>query len=196
VRLIWLCWCATAFSQTQASLDQQRASVERQKEVIRRQAAMAVPSAAAETVCDPLPVETVAPIIEAAATAQKLEPQLLRAVIEQESGYRPCAVSVKGAKGMMQLMPGTAGDLEVGDPFDPKQNIEGGAKYLKQLLDKYKGNLAQALGAYNAGPMAVDQAEGIPDIPETRDYVKAILERIAPTRTGPPSIPKPRPIEN
>jgi soluble lytic murein transglycosylase-like protein len=183
-------------AQTQASLDRQRASAELQRESIRKQMALATPVAAVEGPCDPLPVETVGPLIESAAGAQKLQANLLRAVIERESGYRPCAVSPKGAKGLMQLMPATAGDLLVRDPFDPKENIEAGAKYLKQLIDKYKGNLSQALGAFNAGPSAVDQAGGIPNIPETREYVKAILDKIEPTRTDPPSIPTPKPIEN
>jgi soluble lytic murein transglycosylase-like protein len=78
----------------------------------------------------------------------------------------------------MQLMPDTAADLNVNDVFDPKQNIAAGAKYLKQLLDKYKGDNKLALAAYNAGPAAVDAANGVPDIPETRDYVDAILKRL------------------
>jgi len=77
----------------------------------------------------------------------------------------------------MQLMPDTASKLSVKDVFDPQQNIEGGAKYLKQLLDKYKGDNKLALAAFNAGPAAVDAAAGVPDIPETRDYVDAILKR-------------------
>jgi soluble lytic murein transglycosylase-like protein len=76
-------------------------------------------------------------------------------------------------------MPDTAEQLAVHDVFDPKENIEAGAKYLKQLLDKYKGDLKLALGAYNAGPTTVDQAGGIPDIPETRDYVDSILKKLA-----------------
>jgi soluble lytic murein transglycosylase-like protein len=92
---------------------------------------------------------------------------------------RPCAISAKGAQGLMQLMPDTAQQLAVLDVFDPKENIEAGAKYLKQLIDKYKGDLKLALGAYNAGPTTVDQAGGIPDIQETKDYVEAILKRLA-----------------
>jgi soluble lytic murein transglycosylase-like protein len=78
----------------------------------------------------------------------------------------------------MQLMPETAGELSVKDPFDPKENIAAGARYLKQLLDKYKGDTRLALAAYNAGPNAVDAASGVPDIAETRDYVEAILKKI------------------
>jgi len=78
----------------------------------------------------------------------------------------------------MQLMPQTIQDLGVEDPFDPRENVEAGAKFLKQLLDKYKGDLAQALGAYNAGPAAIDEAGGIPEMTETRDYVDAILKKL------------------
>jgi soluble lytic murein transglycosylase-like protein len=120
----------------------------------------------------------VTPIIEGAAKAHELRPELLRAVIQQESAFRPCAVSSQGAQGLMQLMPDTVGRFGVKDAFDPQQNIEAGAKFLKQLIDKYKGDLAQALGAYNAGPETVDQAGGVPQIRETQDYVKAILEKV------------------
>ena len=154
------------------------------------------PAAAAQVPCDPLGDLEVTPLIDGAAKAQDLEANLLRAVIEQESAYRPCAVSPKGAKGLMQLMPDTAARLGVTDVFDVKENIEAGAKYLKQLLGRYKGDLPQALGAYNAGPSAVDQAGGIPDIRETRDYVKAILAKLAPARTDPPATPPPKPIGN
>ena len=96
----------------------------------------------------------------------------------------------------MQLMPDTAAELNVADPFDPKQNIEAGAKYLKQLLDKYKGDVPQALAAYNAGPGRDRPCQGMPDIPETRAYVDAILQKLGIKRTDPPSIPTPKPIEN
>ncbi|HUP04630.1 MAG TPA: lytic transglycosylase domain-containing protein, partial [Bryobacteraceae bacterium] len=91
---------------------------------------------------------------------------------------RPCAVSASGAQGLMQLMPDTADQLAVTDPFDPAQNIEAGARYLKDLIDRYKGDLAQALAAYNAGPGATPQSGGIPAIPETRDYVDSILKKL------------------
>jgi soluble lytic murein transglycosylase-like protein len=98
-------------------------------------------------------------------------------MIGQESAFRPCAVSAKGAEGLMQLMPETAAELGVADPFDPRQNLDGGARFLKQLLDKYKGDLPQALGAYNAGPKTVDESGGVPDLQETREYVDAILAK-------------------
>jgi len=138
----------------------------------------------------------IGPLIESAAKASDLQPNLLRAVIEQEAARRPCAVSPKGAKGLMQLMPDTALDLGVTDAFDPRSNVDAGARYLKQLLDKFQGDIPQALGAYNAGPKAVDQAGGIPKIRETQDYVKSILQKLGITRTDPPSIQPPKPIEN
>jgi soluble lytic murein transglycosylase-like protein len=173
-----------------------RASIEKQRASVRQQAQAAgarlIPwsapasppaapppdAAAVEPACDPLADTVVTPLIETAAKTNDLEIKLVRAVIEQESAFRPCAVSAKGAQGLMQLMPETAGELNVRDPFDPKENIAGGAKYLKQLLDKYNGDTRLALAAYNAGPSAVDAANGIPDFPETRDYVAAILKKI------------------
>ncbi|MGP8248153.1 MAG: lytic transglycosylase domain-containing protein [Bryobacteraceae bacterium] len=128
--------------------------------------------------CPPIPEESVSPILEDASKAQSVDLGLLRAVIDQESAFHPCAVSYKGAQGLMQLMPEVASRLGVTDVFDPKQNVEAGAHYLKELLDKYKGDLSKALAAYNAGPAAVDQANGIPDILETRQYVESILGHI------------------
>lgn len=128
--------------------------------------------------CDPIADDVAAPLIESAARANEIQAQLLHAVIEQESAFHPCAVSSKGAQGLMQLMPDTAGSLGVKNTFDPRQSIEAGARYLKQLVDKYKGDLKLSLAAYNAGPSAVDAAGAIPDIPETRDYVDAILKKI------------------
>ena len=152
--------------------------------------------AASKAPCDPMGEATVAPIIDGAAKAQSVSPKLLRAVIDQESRFHPCAVSPKGARGMMQLMPDTAAELGVSDPFDPKENIEAGARYLRQLLDRYKGDLAQTLGAYNAGPAAIDQAGGIPNFRETRDYVQSIMQKVGTIPLDLPSIPMPKPIEN
>lgn len=142
---------------------------------------------AAPADCDPIAETELAPMIDTAAKGHELQPKLLRAVMEKESAFRPCAVSPKGAQGLMQLMPDTAGQFGVSDAFDPKQNIEAGATFLKQLLDKYKGDIGMALGAYNAGSSTVDQAGGIPNIAETRDYVDAILKKIA----LPPAEPRP-----
>ena len=171
-----------------AAVEKQRAAMAVQQDAVRKQAQTvgatlvpwSPPSAGdfAEPACDPIEADVVTPLIENAAKANELQVNLVHAVIEQESGFRPCAVSAKGAQGLMQLMPETAGELSVKDVFDPKENIAAGAKYLKQLLDKYKGDTKLALAAYNAGPSAVDAASGVPDIPETRDYVDAILKKI------------------
>jgi soluble lytic murein transglycosylase-like protein len=114
--------------------------------------------------------------IRAAAGKYGLAPQLLRAVMAAESNFDPAAVSLKGATGLMQLMPATARDMYVDDIFDPAQNIEGGARYLRLLLDRFDGHLEQVLAAYNAGPSRVLRHGGaIPPIPETQAYVGKVL---------------------
>jgi len=149
-----------------------------------------------DVACDPAPEDSVTPFILAASQRESLDPKLVTAVIEQESGFRPCAISDKGAQGLMQLMPETADRLSVKDPFDAKQNIDAGTKYLKELIGKYNSNLALALSAYNAGPETVDQTGGIPNIPETADYVKAILTKlgIQPPGVPAPTNPNPAPV--
>ena len=149
-----------------------------------------------ELECERMEDSVIAPIIDSAAKTHDVQPKLLRAVIERESGFHPCAVSSKGAQGLMQLMPATAAQLKVKDPFDPLENVNAGTRYLKELLDKYKGDLEQALGAYNAGPSAVDQAGAVPDFPETRGYVDWILGKIGVTRTDLPKIQMPTPTGN
>jgi len=118
------------------------------------------------------------PLIEENAKRQSVRADLLRAVIGQESGSRPCAVSPKGAQGLMQLMPAVAEQFGVHDPLDPKQNVEAGTKLLKQLLTKYNGDMRLALSAYNAGPERVDREGGVPQIPETINYVTDILSKL------------------
>ena len=114
--------------------------------------------------------------IQAAAERYGLAPPLLKAVMAVESNFDPAALSVKGATGLMQLMPATAREMYVADLYDPAQNIEGGARYLRVLQDRFGGNLEQVLAAYNAGPEAVRRSGGaVPNIPETRAYVRKVL---------------------
>ena len=113
--------------------------------------------------------------IRAAAARHGVAPDLVEAVIRVESAFNPRAVSNKGAQGLMQLMPRTASSLGVRDAFDPRENIEGGVRHLRYLLDKYPGNLPLALAAYNAGEKAVDNHRGIPPYAETQQYVQKVL---------------------
>lgn len=128
--------------------------------------------------CDPLPAEQLDKLIEESAKQESVQPDLIRAVISQESGNRPCAISPKGAQGLMQLMPATAAEFGVKDPFDPKQNVDGGVKLLKQLLAKYNGDLKLTLAAYNAGSGRVDSEGGVPQIPETMNYVVDVISKL------------------
>jgi soluble lytic murein transglycosylase-like protein len=128
--------------------------------------------------CDPLPAAELDKLVEEGAKLEGLKPELIRGVITEESGGRPCAVSWKGAQGLMQLMPATAEELGVKDPFDPHQNVQAGTKLLKQLMTKYKDDVSLALAAYNAGEGRVDREGGVPQIPETKNYVNDIQSKL------------------
>jgi hypothetical protein len=115
-------------------------------------------------------------VVNEASDRYRLDPDLVNSVIKAESGFNVRAVSPKGAQGLMQLMPGTASDLGVGDVFDPQANVEAGTKYLRQLMERYDFDMVKALAAYNAGPLRVEQFGGVPPYYETRAYVARIVK--------------------
>jgi len=174
----------TAIAAMQESIARQRASVQRQLGQSAGGFFVLPPPAhtdgigiaeAAAPECPPLPDDQVRALAGEAARHEGLDEVLLLNVMRQESGYRPCAVSAKGAMGLMQLMPSTGEELGVKDFFDPAENVDAGAKFLRQLLTRYNGDVIRAVSAYNAGPARVDAADGIPQIPETLDYINRIL---------------------
>jgi len=114
-------------------------------------------------------------LIRSASFKYGIEPSLIRAVITVESNWDSSAVSKKGAIGLMQIMPETASDMNIVNPYDPGENIEAGTKYLRFMLDRFDGDLDLALAAYNAGPAKVERSGGVPDIAETRKYIKKVL---------------------
>jgi len=118
-----------------------------------------------------------AELIERAAERHRIEPALLTAMAQVESGFDPDAISPKGAQGLLQLMPATAARFGVHDVFDAAQNVEGGAKYLRWLLERYDGATELALAGYNAGEAAVDRHQGVPPYSETKNYVARVMEQ-------------------
>ena len=128
--------------------------------------------------CDPMPTTDLDKLVQENSQQQGVKADLIRAVIDQESGARPCAVSWKGAQGLMQLMPATSQQFGVTDPFDPRQSVEAGTKLLKQLLTKYNNDISLTLAAYNAGAGRVDKDGNVPQIPETQNYVTSIQSKL------------------
>jgi len=164
----------------------QEASVQKQRAATRKQEAAAAAQSptffistardfSEEIACDRPPDGQIREMVNDGAKEAGLAPDLVHAVVKKESGYNPCAISVKGAQGLMQLMPSVQTQFGVTDPYDAKQNIGAGTRLLKLLLDAYGGDLPKALSAYNAGPARVDQFGGVPPIPETMRYVSGIL---------------------
>jgi len=131
----------------------------------------ALPKAAPEIA----PSKSLRETVEEASARERIDPDFVASVIHAESGGNARAVSPKGARGLMQLMPGTAAKLGVRDSFDPAANVDGGTRYLRQLLEQYHGDAVRALAAYNAGPQRVDQYRGVPPYRETRAYVARII---------------------
>jgi soluble lytic murein transglycosylase-like protein len=133
-----------------------------------------------------LPPQAINQLVEETANRFQVDPQLVHAIIKVESQYDPNAVSSKGAMGLMQLIPKTAKRFGVENPFNPKENIEGGVGYLKHLLNLYGGDLSLSLAAYNAGEHAVERFGGIPSFAETRDYVQKVTDiyQLGSTQSG------------
>jgi Transglycosylase SLT domain len=123
----------------------------------------------------PKPALPLNQVVSIASAEYHLDPDLVNSVIHAESGFNAHAVSPKGARGLMQLMPGTGSKLGVSDAFDPQANVTGGSRYLRELLERYNFDLVKALAAYNAGPERVDQYRGVPPFRETRQYVARIV---------------------
>lgn len=122
------------------------------------------------------PLTDLGQVVNEASGRYRLDPDLVNSVIKAESGFNVRAVSRKGAQGLMQLMPGTASQLGVSDAFDPQANVEGGTKYLRELMEKYNFDIVTALAAYNAGPQRVEQFGGVPPYSETRAYVARVVK--------------------
>jgi len=118
-------------------------------------------------------------LAERIALKEGVSPTLVKSMINAESGYDPDAVSAKGAMGLMQLMPDTAEEFGVADPFSPEQNITGGVKMLRKLMNSYQGDYKKAIAAYNAGKTTVDKNGGVPPYKETQDYVKKVIDTIS-----------------
>ncbi len=159
----------------QAPVPQENFRQQLEKLAAERGDSVRAPGKAAASPAKPMTVPELRDIAKAAAHRNGIPPGLVDAVIQAESAYNPEAVSPKGAKGLMQLMPETAGAFGVADPFSPEENINAGVGLLKNLLEKYNGDYKKALAAYNAGEGAVDRNGGVPPYDETRDYVNRVI---------------------
>ena len=135
----------------------------------------AAPASMATPSTPPASPATLEQAIAAGSQRYRIDPDLISSVIHAESNFNPHAVSPKGAQGLMQLMPGTASNLGVKNPFDPQANVDGGTRYLRELIERYNFDLVKALAAYNAGPQRVEQYGGVPPYRETRAYVARIV---------------------
>ena len=133
------------------------------------------PQATAASPANPASPQTLDQVITTTSQRHRIDPDLISSVIHAESNFNPRAVSNKGAQGLMQIMPQTASQLGLKDAFDPKDNVEGGTRYLRELLERYNFDLIKALAAYNAGPRRVEQYRGVPPYQETRAYVARIV---------------------
>ena len=184
----------SAIAIQKAALAQQRASVRKQWKSLRPddpdlpvdpdgffELPLHIPASPSAFDCPPVAPLVLNRAIDEASTTYQVPAALISAVVHQESGGYPCAVSPKGAQGLMQLMPDTAEQLGVSDPFDVGQNISGGAHLLSDLMQRYSGDLNRVLGAYNAGPAAVDSTGGSPPFPETLHYIRSVLDQIKPS---------------
>jgi Transglycosylase SLT domain len=177
--LILMCTAAPAHAQIASAVDAHGKTVyvNDDSNVPRRGSTISSPSAspsASKMEVLPDPPEQLERLAREAAERHQVDPALVRAVIATESGWNPHAVSNKGAMGLMQLVPGTAERFGVGNPYDPAQNVDGGTRYLKSLLERYNGDVTKSIAAYNAGERAVDASGGVPHIPETERYVRKV----------------------
>lgn len=185
VLAVWLCWPDPAHADVLDIAPDGARSWRRGAMTVqwREEGAEPVAQASATATTVSFAPAPYAATLQAAAARQSLSPALLEALIWQESRWHPNAVSRAGAVGLGQLMPATARHLGV-DPRDPQASIHGAARYLRQQIDHFGGNLEFALAAYNAGPGRVERAHGVPAIAETRAYVRAITNRLIATTSG------------
>jgi soluble lytic murein transglycosylase-like protein len=207
--VFWLAWIVVVPGALRAEnaaispAEKQRISAAKQQEAARRQAgntsaagsfftvpwltaplplvSPATQAMVASADCDSLPSSDLDRLVLDASQQHGVDTGLIRAVIDTESAGRPCAVSIKGAQGLMQLMPATQLELGVSNPFDPAENVGGGTRYLKQLLGTFAGDLRLTLAAYNAGPGRVVDGK-VPDIPEVTGYVTSIMSKLKATK--------------